>query len=283
VVDLKYPSPSRVIGILFTGQELCDVTPEEIDLSPDPTLEPDTTAAPITTKEPDPFKGCANYEIVETWRNGWKGNLHIPIKKDTSRWRLDAEFNKPVVADFWAGLPEKWSNGQTRVIVLGHDWSATQKAGTIFTTGFTANHKEGAHVFIKWMKLKICWAAGGCTTCDIVKEKCSDSHLTLSEPKSRPSASNTKVLSGIFSTEVKECSNDMPPIELEFSRRVRRLVVARGRYRASCSGFKCTVSTEKPIKMLAGTLLKIKFTAVFWEKTGKPVGLTYGEEDMCHN
>ena len=284
VVDLTYPPRTKVIGILFTGQELCDVVPVEIDLSLDPTLEPGTTAGPITTTaEPDPYNGCAQYEIVETWRNGWKGNLHIPIKKDTSRWRLDAEFNQPVVADFWAGLPERWSNGRTRVVVLGHDWSATQKAGTIFTTGFTANHKEGAKVFIKWMKLKMCWAAGGCMTCDIVKEECSNPLVKLSKLKYPQFASNPEVLSGVFSTEVQECSNDMPPVEIEFSSRVKRLLVGRGRYQANCTGYTCKIYTVKPIKMVAGTQLRIKFRAVFWEESGKLVGLNYGDKDMCHN
>ncbi|KAL5259966.1 hypothetical protein ACHWQZ_G010174 [Mnemiopsis leidyi] len=281
-VDLKYPALTKVVGILFTGQELCDVVPEEVDLSLDPTLAPATTSAPITTTEPDPFRGCADYEIVETWRNGWKGHLHIPIKKDTSKWRLDAEFNKPVVADFWAGLPERWSNGNTKVIVPGLDWSATQRAGTIFKTGFTANHKEGDNVFIKWMKLKLCWKAGGCMTCDIVKEECSNPRISFDQPKNNQLEHDPKVLSGVFAKEVKECSNDMPPTEIEFSSRVKRLIVGRGRYRAACSEYKCTITTIKPMKMVAGTQLKIKFKAIFWNKPGKLVGLTYGEENVCH-
>lgn len=286
IIDLKYPSNTKVVGVLFIGQELCDVQPEQmrVDLSLDPTQEPGPTSPVITTEEPDLFDGCAMYEIVETWRNGWKGNLSIPIKHDTSKWRIDAEFNKPVVADFWAGLPERWSNGRTKVIVLGQDWSATQKAGTFFVTGFTANHKEGANVYIKWMTLKKCWATGGCTTCDIVKEECSSRRagaVSISKPNNGLALS--KSLHGVFATEVKECSNDMPPVEIEFSSRVKRLIVGRGRYQSSCSKYKCTISSTKPIKMVAGTQLEIKFTAVFWEKPGKLVGLNYGDQDMCHD
>ena len=282
LVSVTFPSQNKVTGVLFAGRQMCDVIPVEMDLSLDPTLEPGLFTVSARTTESEPLDECARYDIVETWQNGWKGELHIPIRKDTSRWRLDAEFNKPVVADFWAGLPERWSNDRRRVTVLGHDWSATQTAGTVFRTGFTANHKEKDQVFIKWMTLKLCWVTGGCVTCHIVKEQCPNPLLNLSQPTNILDIAITTV-SGEFSRVVTECSNDMPPLKIEFSTRVKRMVVGRGRYQAACAAHTCTISTVKPLKMIAGTRLRIKFRADFWGKAGNVVGLHYGEEDVCHS
>ena len=60
---------------------------------------------------------CAEYIIVERWNNGWKGNLNIPIPKDTKRWKIDASFdNKILAGDFWAGQ-KFWSTDKAQNIV----------------------------------------------------------------------------------------------------------------------------------------------------------------------
>lgn len=275
-IHLTLPSGVRVTSIMFRGAQYCDVRPVEVDLSLAPTLAPDpTTGAPSTTEAPGP--GCADYRVVERWNNGWKGHLHTPIPQDTLRWRLEVQFNKPVVADFWAGLPEVWNSEGTNAVVLGRDWSAVQRAGTVFKTGFTANHKEGDDVFITWMKLKMCWAAGGCETCDIVKQQCSNPDIKLM-------TSPPPALSGVYETTTEKCFNDLEPLTLTFSRAVKRLFVARGRYQASCNGAVCVITSVTPIKMSVGTKLRIGFRAVFYgnEKGGKLVGLDIGDEDKCH-